>query len=200
MSQRSKKSTKSQKSQESKNSQKSQTSEKSQNSSTSRTTNQAPIDSNKMPLPMSKRQISTSPKVPPHRIPQNSRTDDVSEVSGSVSKSNELKNAQRRIERPEEELRQAHRANLGPTAHIDLAHVDIVTNGIALTTSPVMFKVEDSAWWRYSGDMMRLVEILDVTPPTPIHPQPYYFVRCQNGQTHSVSHTDLFYREKEQQR
>jgi hypothetical protein len=143
---------------------------------------------------MSKREISTSPKVPPLRIPQNSRTDDVSEVSGSVSKSNELKNAQKRIERPEEELRQARRANRGPTAHIDLASVDIVTNGIALTTSPVMFEVEDSAWWRYSGDMMRLDEILEVTPPTPIRPQPNYFVsvRCQNGQTHSVSHTDLF--------
>jgi hypothetical protein len=108
----------------------------------------------------------------------------------------------------EEELRQARRASRGPTtpnySHlynretVDLAPVDIVADGIALTSSPVMFKVEDSAWWRYSGDMMRLVEILEVTPPTPIRRQPNYFVRCQNGQTHSVIVTlTSFFRKRE---
>jgi len=205
MSQKSQKSNKSRKTQKSKNSQKSQqTSDKSQTPGTSRKTNQEPdgINGNKMPSSINKRQISTSPKIPPLRISRNGRPDDVSEVSGSVNESDELKNALKRVERLEEELRQARRASRGPTAHnyshlydrdtVDLAPVDIVTNGIALTTSPVMFKVEDSAWWRYSGDMMRLVEILEVTPPTPIRRQPNYFVRCQNGQTHSVSHTDLF--------
>jgi hypothetical protein len=116
----------------------------------------------------------------------------------------ELDNAMKRIERLERELREARQANRNgsPRDHnfshlydrtpVDLAPLDITVDGIQMTTSPVMFQPEDQAWWKYSGDMMRRVEILEVTPPTPIRRQPNYFVRTENGQTHSVSHSDLF--------
>ncbi|KAL3769782.1 hypothetical protein ACHAWO_011310 [Cyclotella atomus] len=132
-----------------------------------------------------------------------SRQDDVSEVSGS-HKNDELDKAMKRIERLEPELHEARQANRGgsPRDHnfshlydrvpVDLAPLDISIDGIQMTTSPVIFKPGDSTWWKFSGDMMRLVEILEVTPPTPIHGQPNYFIRCENGQTHSVSRSKLF--------
>ena len=44
---------------------------------------------------------------------------------------------------------------------VDLAPLDITVDGIRMTTSPVMFKPEDTAWWKFSGDMMRLIEVLE---------------------------------------
>jgi hypothetical protein len=48
---------------------------------------------------------------------------------------------------------------------VDLAPVKITAQGTRLTTAPVLFRQNDSAYWQYSGDMMKHVIVMKCDPP-----------------------------------
>jgi hypothetical protein len=80
-----------------------------------------------------------------------------------------------------------------PREPLDLHPVEFISDGTRMITAPVLLCQGDKAWWRYSADLVRSVEILKCTEPTRLRVQPIYMVnKCTNGQTHDVCHSELF--------
>ena len=66
-------------------------------------------------------------------------------------------------------------------------------HGQEMTTSPVMFVVNDEVYWRYTSDIFQAVRIMEVEAPTMIRRQPVYHVMLlNNDQEHDVRHDELF--------
>jgi hypothetical protein len=62
-----------------------------------------------------------------------------------------------------------------------------------MTTAPIILKVGDGVYWRYSGDLVRFAKILGIIlPPNLLQREPIYSIEMQNGQTHSARHDELF--------
>ena len=61
-----------------------------------------------------------------------------------------------------------------------------------MVTPPVLLQVGDKVCWKYSGDLMQHVSILEVTKPGLLRRQPIYHVKCDNGQVYDVWHDDIF--------
>lgn len=80
-----------------------------------------------------------------------------------------------------------------PRQPLDLHPFEFISEGTKMTMAPVLFREEDEAWWRYSGDLVRSVEILECTLPTKIHIHPIYtpsnvsMARCMMSVTMSSS-------------
>lgn len=79
-----------------------------------------------------------------------------------------------------------------PREPLDLHPVEFISDGTRMITAPVLLREGDKAWWRYSADFVRSVEILECTMPTKLRVQPIYTIKCANGQTHDVRHPELF--------
>jgi hypothetical protein len=79
-----------------------------------------------------------------------------------------------------------------PRQPLDLHPFEFISEGTKMTMAPVLFREEDEAWWRYSSDLVRSVEILECTLPTKIHIHPIYTIKCVYGQMHDVRHNELF--------
>jgi hypothetical protein len=81
---------------------------------------------------------------------------------------------------------------------VDLAPVKITAQGTRLTTAPVLFRQNDSAFWQYSGDMMKHVTVMKCDPPNANRRMPVYTVICNDGgQENIVLHDQLFISESE---
>ena len=80
--------------------------------------------------------------------------------------------------------------------HLDIPPLNRTIFGEDYQTSPVMLQKGDVVYWAYSGDLLRPVEIREVTPPGLIRRQPIYSVKLfdSNGApaSHDCRHGDLF--------
>jgi hypothetical protein len=79
-----------------------------------------------------------------------------------------------------------------PREPLDLHPVEFISDGTKMITAPVLLREGDKAWWRYSADLTCSVEVLKCSEPTRLRVQPIYTIRCLNGQTHDVRHSQLF--------
>lgn len=159
-------------------------------------------EGSKSPVPKSPSVLDPNPKVP------SSIKTGTSTLSSKASKSSKGSDKMKRdVKENKREIRRLGRKIdsliefLGTNKQddssqrevVDLPPVSFTAQGHDLITAPVMFKPKDTAFWRYSGDMMRRVEIIGVDKPTDIRKEPVYTVKCiDNGQQAIVTHYDIF--------
>ena len=79
---------------------------------------------------------------------------------------------------------------------IDLPPNQVNYQGRDMVTSPVLLTAGDEVSWKYSGNIMTPVKVLEVTEPTLIRRQPIYTVQMTSGTrigvTYEVRHDDLY--------
>ena len=80
---------------------------------------------------------------------------------------------------------------------LDLPLLEMTYQGSELINSPVLLQDGDSAYWRYSGDLIRHVTILETTMPTLLRRMPIYHFKCENGQEYDDRHDKLFISKEE---
>ena len=90
---------------------------------------------------------------------------------------------------------EAHKDDATPRTKVDLPLRTITSQGVELTTSPVILLPSDEGiQWLYSGDLTRSVKVIECTMPTHVRRQPIYHIKCSGttGQEYDVRHDDLF--------
>lgn len=80
---------------------------------------------------------------------------------------------------------------------LDLPLLEMTYQGRELINSPVLLQDGDEAYWRYSGDYIRHVRILETTMPTLLRRNPIYHFQCENGQEYDDRHDKLFISKEE---
>ena len=82
-----------------------------------------------------------------------------------------------------------------PRVKLDLPLRSITSQGVEMTTSPViLLPIDEGIQWLYSGDLTRSVTIMECALPTLIRRQPIYHVKCAGfaEAEYDVHHDDLF--------
>jgi hypothetical protein len=64
--------------------------------------------------------------------------------------------------------------------------------GRELFTSPCLLIIGDEVNWKYSGNLIKQVKIVQVEKPKLLRRHPIYHVELSNGKTHDVRHDELF--------
>ena len=75
---------------------------------------------------------------------------------------------------------------------VDIHPIEITFQGRELTTSPCLLMVGDEVYWKYSGNLIKQVKIVQVEKPKLLRRHPIYHVELSNGKTHDVRHDELF--------
>ena len=78
------------------------------------------------------------------------------------------------------------------TSAIDTPIKNFNYEGRDMITSPSMFKVGSTVFWKYANDMMKDVKIIESIPPTSNRKLPIYQVEFGHGENEVVCHDQLY--------